>query len=101
MYALPDLYALVNQNVLDEVDASSVMNFPIKVADLVEVIMKYEDELKKNFCPRDHKLYGKALFLVKEYIENMPHEAVKETEIVAYDGQHSNSELVYGIFKCE
>jgi len=80
-----------------------VVNFPIKIVDLLDVIMKNQEALKAQFGSGDAQLYGTALFLAKEEIEKLLYgkEAIMETELMAFDDKRSKSELVYGISKCE
>ena len=102
MYALPDLLSLARKELLKDGD-SDALALPIKAADLLNFCKKYESELKAHFKPGDLKLYGTALFLVKEYVEKMAigTQAILESEIVAFDARDSESELVYGIAKSE
>ena len=103
MYALPDLHALARKELLKEGDADRIVDFPIKIVDLLDVIMENKEALKEHFKPGDLELYGTALFLVKEEIESLPHgkDVIMKRELVAYDDKSSQSELVYGIGKCE
>ena len=103
MYALPDLHALGRKELLKEGDADRVLKFPIKVKTFLDVIMKNRKALEAGFKKSDLKLYGTALFLVKETNENIEDEkeALLSKQFVAFDDKKSESELVYGIVKCE
>lgn len=103
IYGLPDLHSLMKKGLLEEGDKNVVITYPIKTMDLLDVIMKNQEAIRQHFALGDTKLYGTALFLAKEEIENMPEgkEAVIESEIVFFDDSKSNSELVYSIAKCE
>lgn len=102
MYALPDLQSLGRQLLLKEGDADRVLTYPIKTMDLLDVVMKNQAALKAHFKQSDATLYGGALFLAKEEIEKLGPEgqaAITNSEIMAFDAKHANSELVYGITK--
>lgn len=103
MYALPDLNELARKKLLKEGDADRVVNFPIKSEELLDVIMNNREELKAHFDAKDAKLYGSALFVLKEEMEKLPDgkEALMASEIVSFDDKHSDNELVYGITKSE
>lgn len=77
--------------------------YPIKVVDLIDVVMKNRKALEAHMDAADAKLYGGALFVLKEEIDKMPEgkEALMETEIVFFDDKNKNSELVFSISKSE
>jgi hypothetical protein len=102
MYALPDLQSLASKNLLKDGDADC-LTLPMKTSDLLNFCMKYKSELKAQFKPQELELYGTALFLAKEHIENMASgkQEIMDGEIVAFDAMHSKSELVYGIAKSD
>jgi hypothetical protein len=102
MYALPDLQSLASKELLRDGDADC-LTLPIKTSDLLNFCMKYKSELKAHFKPEELELYGTALFLAKEHMENMANgeQEIMDSEIVAFDAMHSERELVYGIAKSE
>lgn len=103
MYALPELHALAHNKSLAEGDADRILSYPLGAQAFLEIVEKNKDVIEKNFKPGDSELYGTALFLVKEEIENWPDgkEAVMTSQLMAFNDKNCDKELVYGILKCD
>ena len=94
---------MARQGLLKDGDADTVVNFPIKNTIILDVVENNKASLQSFFSKQDLKLYGSALFLAKGEILNMKEgkEELMQSEIVAFDDNNAESELVYGISKCE
>lgn len=87
-----NLRILAKEGKLSEEDASQILTLPVPYQTVVEIFLKYQDLLLKEFSDD----IG-IPFHIKVFNNLHKYVALDESELVVFDDEHRDSELVYGI----
>jgi len=100
MYGITDVRALARQGKLaggDEVK-KRVLELPITLQDILDVAADNKEALEGNFGQQGYKMYGSAIQSAGVELEK---DALgmgnTSAQVVAFDDEHSENELVYAI----
>lgn len=97
MYGFADLRALAREGLLtkgDDAQNARVLNLPISAEDVMEVAEANKEALSSHFSQEAQEIQLSALWALKESTAN---ESTKTQELLVFDDEYSESELVYGI----
>jgi len=101
MYGITDVRALARQGKLaggDEVK-KRVLELPITLQDILDVAADNKEALEGNFGQQGYKMYGSAIQSAGVELEKDDADGMGNTsaQVVAFDDEHSENELVYAI----
>jgi Lipase (class 3) len=103
VYALADLRGLLRMGKLSANDESRILEFPVTVSDVFDVVQKNLDALKASFGENGVDFYLSSLNSIQQSlrhrpIDDMSGEVCLETShLVLFDDENAANELVYGI----
>ena len=98
MYGMTDVRSLARQGKLKGENVDRVLKFPFTIQDILDVVWDNKQELQAHFGEEGYKMYGSSLLPVRtELMQEDVEGKGSLTEVVAFDDENSETELVYAI----
>lgn len=101
MYGIASLRSLARKDKLnggDEVK-KRILELPFTMQDVLDVAAENKQVLQESFGEQEYKMYGSSLEPIRKEIEKEKASGtgISSAQIVAFNDEHGESELVYGI----
>lgn len=101
MYGVATLRELARKGLLTKGDPAvneRILTLPVTVDDVLNATEANEDALKAHISEEDSKVYGTALLSLKSSLDGPDSSgSTLQIQLLAFDDEHSQNELVYGI----